>query len=132
MLDHLIHSARSLARNSVLSRPGNLAIEGIVQEYRSTQLPLINSRGKGVDTPPIAQAPATDDAKNDHIIGHDLVAISMGTGGWVFKIMKRTAWLYMLTILCCMLEPKCHVMAVCSCLQYCVFVNTSETCMWTL
>ena len=38
---------------------------------------------KGVDTPPIAQAPVAPIIL--HYQSHDIVAISMGTGGWVLK-----------------------------------------------
>ena len=63
-------------------------------------------------TPPHSTSARGSD--NLHYQNHDLVAISMGTGGWVFKmnpIVIAQTWV---------LEPKCHDCGVCNmtCLVY--------------
>ena len=63
MFDHLVH---------LLQAPS---------PHKRTRLGLGTARkNQGALTPPIAQSPVS------RLSGHDLVAISMGMGGWVFKI----------------------------------------------
>ena len=59
-----------------------------------------DSRARVLTPPHSTSARGSD---NLHYHYHDLVAISMGTGGWVFKIKSR------LSSPDTVLEPKCHV-----------------------
>ena len=60
---------------------------------------LVDSRARVLTPPHSTSARGSD---NLHYHYHDLVAISMGTGGWVFKIKSR------LSSPAEVLEPKCH------------------------
>ena len=72
-------------------------IFGLQQRTRSSRESV--PRGTRVLTPPHSSSARGSD--NLHYHCHDLVAISMGTGGWVFKIKSRLPDK--------VLEPKCHV-----------------------
>ena len=85
MLNHLMQYARSFG------------------PHQCARLPWLIARGKGVDTPHSTSARGYD---NLHYHSHDLVAISMGTGGWVFKIKSRLNPARVL-------EPKCHSCDIC-------------------
>ena len=85
-----------MACTSVLSYPGQTPEARVLTPPHSTS-------ARGYD--------------NLHYHNHDLVAISMGTGGWVFKISsERTLKL--------MLEPKCHDYDICGIAWY--ICHTSE------
>ena len=97
-----------MACTSVLSYPGQTPEARVLTPPHSTS-------ARGYD--------------NLHYHNHDLVAISMGTGGWVFKIKSR---LHTRTRV---LEPKCHddicgsTCTVCVCVVCIMSLRRTSVCV---